>query len=52
MIAVDTIDLEVNWVEIEEFTILEMMEVTTVGAEQSTSCLGTNVQTVLFQILE
>ena len=48
MIAVDMIDLEVNWVE---FTVL-MMEVTTVGAEQSTSCLGTNVQTVLFQILE
>ena len=52
MIAVDTIKVEVNWVKIEEFTVLEIMEVTTVGAVQSTSCLGLNVQTVLFQILE
>ena len=39
MKTVDTINLEVNWVEVEEFTILEVKEVTTVWAVQSSSCL-------------
>ena len=34
MIAVDMINLEVNWVEVEEFTFLEIMKVTMVGAKK------------------